>query len=415
MEEQQIHVRQWPNGLVLLAERMEWVESAAFTLLLPAGCIWDPDPLLGLANLACDMAQRGCGSRDSRQFIEDLDNLGVDHGAGVSTVHTSFSGSVLARNLAPALEIFADLVRRPHLPEGQLEESRQVCIQEIRALEDDLPQRVMLQLRRQQYPQPYSRCAVGELETVQRITWQDVTRFVQQRYIPEGTILAVAGNIDWAELQELVDRLFGDWQGSSREEVSAGTVDPPYAHIAHPSQQTHIGVAYPCVPYRDERYYEARAAVGVLSDGMSSRLFTEVREKRGLCYAVYASIHSLRDRGAVFCYAGTTTERAQETLSVLLQELRRLKEGIEEEELQRLKTRLKSALVMQQESSGARCRSMAGDWYYLGRVRTLKEISQRVDALTCQSINRFLAENPPGPFTVATLGSQPLEVACGVS
>ena len=113
-------------------------------------------------------------------------------------------------------------------------------------------------------------------------------------------------------------------------------------HIPHESNQTHITISYESVPYAHPDYYQARAAVGVLSDGMSSRLFTEVREKRGLCYAVYAVCHTLRDRGSVFCYAGTTTERAQETLDVMIHELRELSQGVRPDELQRLKARLRA-------------------------------------------------------------------------
>ena len=121
------------------------------------------------------------------------------------------------------------------------------------------------------------------------------------------------------------------------------------------------------------------------------------------------------DRGAVFCYAGTGADRAQETLDVTLAELRRLAQGIEEHELDRLKARIKSALIMQQESSSARSASLARDWYHLGRARTLDEVGRLIDGLTSRSINAYLAEHPPADFTVVTLGSRPLEVPCGVS
>ncbi len=155
--------------------------------------------------------------------------------------------------------------------------------------------------------------------------------------------------------------------------------------------------------------------MGVLSGGMSARLFTEVREKRGLCYSVHASYHTLLDRGAVFCYAGTSAERAQETLDVTMGELVRLRAGIEDHELARLKARIKSALIMQQESSSARSSSLARDWYHLGRARTLDEVGGLIDALTCASINAYLAEHPPRDFTVVTLGPGALEVRGEVS
>src|SRR5690606_38623912 len=183
----------------------------------------------------------------------------------------------------------------------------------------------------------------------------------------------------------------------------------------HESNQSHIGLVFPSIPYRHEQYFEAWAAVGVLSGGMSSRLFTEVREKRGLCYTVTASLHTQRDRAGVFCYAGTTAERAQETLDVTHGELVRLGEGVLPGELKRLKARIKSGLIMQQESSAARASSLARDWYHLGRVRPIEELAEKVDHLTAASINEYLSENPPKDFTVVTLGQEPLELPNGVS
>ena len=164
------------------------------------------------------------------------------------------------------------------------------------------------------------------------------------------------------------------------------------------------------MPYRDENYFQAWGTVGVLSGGSSARLFTEVRERRGLCYSVYAVCHTLRDRGAVFCYAGTSADRAQETLDVTVGELARLADGIENDELDRLKARMKSALIMQQESSAARSGAIARDWYHLGRARTLDEVGCLVDALTHRSINAYLADHPPGDFTIVTLGPHELEL-----
>ena len=148
---------------------------------------------------------------------------------------------------------------------------------------------------------------------------------------------------------------------------------------------------------------------------MSSRLFTEVREKRGLCYAVHASCETVRDRGAVVAYAGTTTDRAQETLDVLVHELLRLREGVGKEELQRLKARIKSQLIMAQESSSARSSQIAWDWYHLDRVRTLDELSSIIDALTCETINQYLVDHPPRDFRVVTLGAKQLEIPRGIS
>lgn len=412
---QQLYRHTYENGLTVLAEPMGGVESAAFTILLPAGAIYDPADRSGLASFTCDMALRGCGARDARQFVDDLENLGVEHGESVSDSHTSFGGATLADNLPAALEIFADLVRRPHLPADKIESSRQVLYQELRGIEDDPPQKAMQELKRRHLPGPYGRSASGDPLGVAQINMDDIHAFFASRYRPENCLLGFAGKIDWDQIRTLVEKLFGDWES---QPVTSIEVEPRiggYTNLPYDSNQTQVGIAFPSVPYSHEDYYRASASVGVLSSGMSARLFTEVREKRGLCYSVYASYHSLKSTGSVFCYAGTSSDRAQETLDVTLQELERLTQGIEEEELARLKARVRSALVMQQESTSARTAAIVRDWYFLGRIRTLEEIEAKLDALTRADVNDYLTRNPARDYTIVTLGPRPLEVKLGVS
>jgi predicted Zn-dependent peptidase len=278
-----------------------------------------------------------------------------------------------------------------------------------------LARRLMLALREAHYPSPYGRAQYGTAESVSRITLADVQQHVGRHYSPRGAILGVAGKVDWPQLRDLVERQFGPWQPQPPAEIQPRPAAGGYKHLNCDSAQTHVGVAYPSVPYSHDDYYRAWSAVSVLSDGMSSRLFTEVREERGLCYTVDASYHALRDRASVQCYAGTTTDRAQQTLDVVLAELEKLARGIHEDELARLKARCKSALIMQQESSSARSSTIASQWYFLGRVRTLEEVGRKIDALTCESINGYLADNPPGPYTIATLGAHQLETPLEVS
>ena len=317
--------------------------------------------------------------------------------------------------LPTALSIYADLVRRPHLPRDQFEEGRQVCLQELRAAEDDLAHRAMQELRRCIYPAPWGRASQGTHAGVQAIKADAVARHVAEYYQPRGAILAVAGRFDWDTLSRDVAALFEDWPEQTRSDVLRGARGPRAQHIPHMASQTQIAVAFPSVPYAHPDYYQARGAVGILSDGMSSRLFTEVRENRGLAYTVYATCHSLRDEGSVMCYAGTSGDLAQETLDVLLHELRRIGDGIEPEELRRLKARIKSGLIMQQESSSSRAGSLAADWYHFGRPRSLDEVGGQIDALSCESINAYLDAHRPQQFTIVTLGSVPLEIPDGVS
>lgn len=405
----------YPNGLVLLGEPMPWLRSAAFTFLVPAGCARDPIGQEGLASFTCEMVLRGAGARDNRELTTALDNLGVDRYETVGESHLRMGGATLAENLMPAMDLYADILLRPHLPGDELEAGRLVMLQELHGVEDDPAQKVMIELRRRYYPVPWGRPSQGTQESIEAATLDQVCRFFGDHYRPNGTILGVAGRFEWESLKQCVGALFADWKPRQAGMVPEQAAGPRCAHIDAPLNQTQIGVAYSTVPYAHPDYLQAWSAVGVLSGGTSTRPFLEVREKRGLCYTVYASYHTLRDRAGVFCYAGTGTDRAQETLDVLLHELVRLGKGIDGCELQRLKARSKSTLVMQQESSAARSTSIARDWYLLGRARTLDEVAGLIDGLTCESINRYLAAHPPGAFTIVTLGPRELEVPVGVS
>ena len=355
------------------------------------------------------MVQRGCGDRTSRQFVESLEMLGVDRSAAVSTAHSSYGGAMPADGIFDALTIYADLLRRPLLPEDQIDEGRMVCFQELRAVEDDLAQTLMIELRRRIYPEPWGRAPYGTDESIRAIGIEDIRRFHKEVYLPSDTIVSVAGLFDWPKLKDHVQAILGDWNVGPAEIIPGAPPGLGVHHIPHESQQTHLAIACPSIPYADENYFLARAAIAVLGSGMSARLFAEVREKRGLCYTVYATLHTLRDRACLLCYCSSTSDRAQESLDVILAELKRLAEGVTAEELDRVKVRLKSTLIMQQESSATRSAAMAGDWYHLGRLRSVDELSDLIDALSVERVNGYLADNPPQPMAIVTLGQKPLE------
>jgi predicted Zn-dependent peptidase len=409
-DSQKIHIHPLANGLTLVAEEMDWLESAAFAFLLPAGCVYEKPSEAGLASLTCEMLERGAGERDSRQFVSDLENLGADISSSVSVSHTSFGGSMPQESLPTVLSMYADVVRRPLLPEDQLDDARASCLQEVRAVEDDLAQRVMQELRRRYYGDPWGRSSQGKIETLESLQQKDVRAFFTERIRPNRGILSIAGKIDWPALRDQVEALFGDWRPGLDEQIVETTPERGYHHIHHESKQTLVGLAVNGLSYADDDYFQLRGAIGALSDGMSSRLFTEVREKRGYVYSVYAMCHSLRDRGSIIAFAGTTPENGQETFDVTWGEVQRMYQGIEQAELDRLKGRIKRSLIIQQESSPARAGSIALDWYYLQHVRTKDELQALIDGLTCESINGWLAAHPPQNLTVVSLGPAPIAI-----
>lgn len=401
---------QLSNGMVLVGEPTDAVESAAFSLLVPCGYSTDPADRLGISSLLCDMVLRGAGARDSRALINDLEILGVERGESVGSSQMSFSAATVATNLFEALEIYADIVQRPTLPEKQLDAGKLVCMQELHGAEDEPSHKLMTSLRSRSYPEPWGRSSLGDEAGIQASTASEVSTRFAQGFRPNDTILGVAGNFDWDQLVEQVEKLYADWKTVDAPAVVETDSHSGEVHEHYDSNQCHLGIAFPSVPYRDPDYLRAWAAVGVLSGGMSSRLFTEVREKRGLCYTVSASLQTQRDRARILCYAGTTTERAQETLDVTFAEVVKLGKGVFANELQRLKARIKSGLIMQQESTSARSGSIARDWFHLERIRSLDEVGLMVDALTSEAINEYLEAHPPSDFTFATLGPAPLEL-----
>jgi predicted Zn-dependent peptidase len=405
-----IHHHVFPNGLALVAESMPAVQSGAFTLLLPAGAVYEPADRCGLAAMTAEWISRGAGGRDSRELLGALDSLGINHSEGAQTVHTSVACATFGRNLLPALELFADIVLRPHLDDDEVEPIQSLAVQSLQSLEDDPGSKVIYELRKRYYPDPWGRSAPGTVAGIEAATPDDLRTFYHDHYRPDGAILAVAGAVEWEPLVERVGQLFGGWTAGDTPSLVSRETGPRRSHIEKDTQQIQIALAYKSVPFGQPSYYEARAATAILGGYSSARLFAEVREKRGLCYSVYAGHDTFKDRASVLCYAGTSADRAQETLDVTLAEIRRLSSGgIELEELQTMRAGLKSSLIMQQESTMSRSASLAGDWYYLRRVRSLDEIAAALDALSVESINAYLASQDFSDLTILTLGPAPLK------
>jgi len=398
------------NGMVLLGESMAGVESVAFGFLLPAGAALMPPGACGVANVICDWVFRGAGDRDSRQLSDALDALGLHRSGSVGSAHLSLGAALEASNLTEALALHGDIILRPRLSDEQFALARQLAVEGVLALDDEPRQRVMIELRKRFYDDPLGRSTVGEIAELESLTSAATREIVRDRFDVGGTIFAIAGKYDFDAVCRQLERAFGPCDSAAAEPPKLRPRPGKYTHIPHEGAQVHIGLMTDTARFTDETYYDARAAVSVLSGGMSARLFTEVREKRGLCYAIGARYHALKDAAGIMCYAGTTPDKAQETLDVIISEFRRLAEGIDEAELDRAKVGLKSSLVMQSESSRSRVGSMGSDYYLLGRVRSLEEIKQRIEATSVESVLSFLKENPFNDFTVVTIGTREVRV-----
>ncbi len=403
-------VFEFDNGLTLLIEPMPHVQSAAFSFLTPAGVIYEPAHQNGTAAALCDMMTRGAGGYDSRQLSGALDYLGVQRSENVGWNFLTFSGATLAENLAQVVPFYAKILREPHLEESHFPAVMSGIEQSLLSEEDEPQRKALTELRRHCYDSPWNRPVDGTLEELPAISMESVRKFYQDSVRPNGSLIGIAGNVDPVATFDLIAAQFADWKPGAEPVLQRRPGSSSYLHIPHTSTQTHIGLAYDAVPYGHVDYYAAWAAVSILSGGSSSRLFTEVREKRGLCYSVYATLHTLLTEGRVLAYAGTTTERAQETLDVMIAEMRKLGDQIEPEELQRCLARAKSALIMQQESTGSRASAIARDWFHLRRIHSLSEIRQKLEALTVDQIRDYTRRFPARGLSVLTIGERRLDV-----
>ncbi|TWT50336.1 Peptidase M16 inactive domain protein [Rubripirellula amarantea] len=395
--------------MTVIVQPMPWQRTAAMSLSLHGGIHVEPDHLGGLAGMTCEMVQRGAGPYSSRELVAVQDNLGIDSNSGVSSGLTSFTAAMPADSIMDAISIHAEIVRRPHLPADQLDDARMMGLQELRAMEDEPTHRVMRKIRERHYGKSLGRSSLGTAEGLAAITQDDIRNYFTRHYHAGDAIFSVAGNVEIAPIVEHIKATFGDWKTESNTGLPAQDRHPGYEHIHLDSSQTHIGFSFPSIPFGHDEYFVMRAGIGILSDGMSSRLFDRVREKRGLCYTVSASSQSLKSVGGVIGYAGTTPERAQETLDVTLAEIAKLKDGLEEGELDRWKVRIQSSLIMEQESSVSRASSLASDLYQIGRVLTTEELETAIEAISLDQIRDYWSAHPPRDYIVVTLGENPLK------
>ena len=398
------------NGMVLLGEPMEAVGSVAFGFMLPAGAALLPQGCCGAGNVIADWIFRGAGDKNSRQLGDALDGLGLHRACSVGSSHITIGAALEAGNLARALELYASIILESKLEEDQFELARQLAIDEVRALDDEPQHKVILKLREQFYPSPLGRSTIGEIAELKALTAPDTRQIINNNFNLSQTIFAVAGKYDFGAIAAQIENLFETDERRAVEEIEVGSRAGKYTHLPNDGAQVHIGLMTDTVKPSDEDYYNARVAVSVLSGGMSARLFTEVREKRGLCYAVRAQYHGLKDAAGIMCYAGTTPDKAQETLDVIMAEFERLSVEISEEEIERAKVGLKASLILQSESSSSRAGAIGGDYYMLGRVRDLDEIKNKIEQTSVDSVLGFLRSNKFEDFTVVTIGPKKVKI-----
>jgi len=403
-----VHCETLSNGLRVLIEPMPGMASAAIYWLAPAGSGYDRAGGDGTAAMLEEYLFRGAGGMSSREHSDALDLLGVQRATDVGPHHLVLSATMLSSNLFEALPLVVSMATAPTLEEEQLEAVRSLCLQSVASLRDDPQHFVMLQLRHRHLASPLNRHGYGDVADLERITIADLHAEWERRCLPDGTIIGVAGDVEPEPIARSLETLLQDWHGAAMDVEMQERPKRGIVHVEEPTAQVHLGIAFDAPAECEHTTVLERLAIAVLSGGMSGRLFTEVREKRALCYSVDAAYRTSRDYGWVSIHSGTTPERAQETLDVCIAEVERLHEGASEEEFHRATIGLKSRLVMQGESTAARAAAIARDQFRLGRARTLDEIEEEIEAVTLEQLNAYLASRNFGPYTVATLGPSEL-------
>jgi predicted Zn-dependent peptidase len=395
-------------GVPVLIERNDAVASAAIDFLLPVGIA--SDPLDGYSIMLSEYLFRGAGELDSREHSDALDRLGIQRGASVGSHHFRLSATMVGHHIHKAIPLFIDVIRRPLFPEKDLEAIRSLCLQSLQSLDDDPRHLVMIRARERHLPEPFNRTGLGDAETFNAATRALLHTSWFNRCLPRGTIISVAGDINTEAVVAQLDELLAGWTGGNDEPVETAPALRNVGHIQQDSSQAHIAMIYDAPVANHPHSMLERLGVHVLGQSTSGRLFTEVRQKRSLCYSVGASYRAGRDRGRVSFYAGTTPERAQETLDVSLAEIQRLQAGVSAGEFHRAVIGLKSALVMAGESIPARGAALAGDWFRFGRTRTLADVAAEVDAITLDALNTYLADRRIDDITLVALGPNPLNL-----
>lgn len=401
-------------GADLVVEHISAAQSVALAWMLPMGTAFFPPSADGHAPMLSELIFRGAGGLSSRELSDAMDRLGLQRNADAHAHHFRIDATLLADRLDDALPLLVNVIRRPALPDDAVDPVRNLCLQSIDSLNDEPQHLVMLLVRGRHLPVPYNRHGYGDPSVIASAAGDQLRAAWSDGCVPGGAIIAAAGAVDPDRLAHRLNELLAGWNGAKPDDPRPDRSPRGYLHVQQETAQVHIGLAFdaPAEPHEDSMV--ERLAASVLSGSTSGRLFSEVRQKRSLCYSVGASYRAGRDRGFVNVYAGTTPDRAQETLDVCLAELERLSRGATREEYDRAKVGLKSRLVMSGESTPARAGAIGGDHFRLGRLRTLDEIAAEIDAVSFDRLNDYLAARDFAAQTIVTVGSAPLNAPAGM-
>ncbi len=379
-----------PNGFRIVTEHMPSLQSASIGIWVNAGGRHERIEQNGIAHFLEHMAFKGTKRRTSLQIAEAIENVGGYINAYTSREVTAYYARVLKDDVPLALDVIADILRNPVFDPREIEIERGVILQEIGQALDTPDDVVFDWLQEAAFPeQPIGRTILGPTERVSAFSREDLQRFVAEHYGPEQLILSAAGMIDHDQIVSMAEDLFGDMPAQSALVAEAGSFKPGERRETKALEQAHFTLALEAPGYRDDEFYTAQVFSTAFGGGMSSRLFQEVREKRGLCYSIFAQVGSYSDTGLMTIYSGTSGDDIATLADITVDELKRAAEDMADDEVNRARAQMKAGLLMGLESPSARAERLArlvGIW---GRVPSLSETIEKIDAVDATAVKAF--------------------------
>jgi len=411
MSDVEHRVSRLEGGLTVASARLPHVGTVAVGVWIGVGTRHERPAESGAAHLLEHMAFKGTERRDARRIAEEIESVGGSLDAHTSRDHTAYYARLLAEDLPLALDIVADILQHSTLDPDELARERRVVLQEIAEVTDTPDDLVFDLFQEAAFPdQPLGWPILGRRETVAGMRRETLLAFMRQRYTRERAVVAAAGRVDHERFEDLAAEAFAGLPRAADEaEAPRARYVGGESRIARELDQVHLVIGGPAAGRHDPDLYAFHLLSNILGGGMSSRLFQEVREKRGLAYSVFSFFNAFHETGLFGVYSSTEPERAGELAGVICTELHRMAcEGCSEAELRRAKRQLEASLLMSLESCGAVCEDMARQILFFGRRLPLPELLARIAAVErCdigRAARRMLADGPP---TVAAIGPAP--------
>ena len=402
------HVTRLSNGLRVVSHRMPNLESVSLGVWVGAGARHEKETEHGISHLLEHMAFKGTGQRSAKDIAEQIEAVGGELNAATSLETTAYYARVLKADIGIALDILADILQIPRYAEDELKREREVILQEIAGTRDS-PDELAYELQQDAaFPgQPIGRSILGTNASVRSFSAADLRRFLKSHYGAKRMVLSAAGKVDHAKLVRHVEAKFGAMNGGGGDRFEPARYVGGTRTSAKPFEQSHIVWAFEGPSYRHTDLYAAQVFSALFGGGMSSRLFQEVREKRGLCYAIYSSYYALADTGLFGIHAATGADMMGKLIDVVTGEINRIAaEKPAEAEMARAKAQIKAGLLMGLESSSARAEQMARHLLIFDRLIEAPELVERIEAVTAEAVRalagKVVAKSPP---CVAVVGA----------